>query len=126
MNTTTSKIIICGSLFFFTLLSGVALSRAGRPLNTVIFTVHKLVALTTVIVISTNIYKLSRTVDTQTVALAVISVTALLFLALFVSGALLSFERSIPQAALRVHQVLPLLALVAASSAIYLLLNNNA
>lgn len=117
---------MCGLLFLFTLLSGVWLSHSGRPLNTFIFTIHKLFALSTAIVIGMNIYKLSHTVDTQTFVLAVVSITVLLFLALFVSGALLSFERSIPQAAFRVHQVVPLLALVAASSAIFLLLNNKA
>ncbi len=126
MNTTTSKIIICGSLFLFTLLSGVWLSHSGRPLNTLIFTIHKLVALATVIVTGRNIYLLSRSVDTQTFLLAAIAVTGVLFLALFVSGALLSFEKSVPQAVLRVHQIVPPLALIASSIALYLLVNNKA
>ncbi len=125
MNTTTSRIVVCGMLFLFTLLSGVWLSHSGRPLNTAIFTIHKLVALATVVVIGMNIYKLSRTVDTQTLILVTIAVTGLLFLALFVSGALLSFEKSMPQAVLRVHQVVPPLALVASSTAIYLLVSNK-
>ena len=116
---------MCGLLFLFTLLSGVWLSHSGRPLNTFIFTIHKLFALSTAIVIGMNIYKLSHTVDTQTFVLAAMAGTSVLFLALFASGALLSFERSIPQAALRVHQVVSLLALVAASFAVHLLLSNK-
>lgn len=126
MNTTTSKIIICGTLFLVTLGSGVALSHAGRPLNTAIFTVHKLAALATVIVIGRNMYLLSRSVDMQTFVLIAIAITGVLFLILFVSGAFLSFENSIPQVALRVHQIMPLLALIASSTALYLLVNNKA
>jgi hypothetical protein len=125
MSTTASRIVVCGLLFLFTLISGVWLSHSGRPLNTAIFTIHKLVALATVIVIGINIYKLSRTVDVQTVVLAAIAVTGVLFLAMFVSGALLSFEKSMPQAVLRVHQVVPLLAVVTSSTAIYLLISNK-
>ena len=45
MNTTATKLIIAGLLFVFTLLSGVWVSHSGKPINTVIFTIHKLIAL---------------------------------------------------------------------------------
>jgi hypothetical protein len=59
------------------------------------------------------------------VELVVIAVTGLLFLLLFVSGALLSLDKPAPQAILRVHQVAPLLALVASSVTIYLLVSGR-
>ena len=45
MNT---KFIIAGLFFVFILLSGVWLSRTGRPLNVLILTIHKLISLAAV------------------------------------------------------------------------------
>jgi hypothetical protein len=46
---TVSRFIIPGSVFLLTLVSGVWLSCSGKPLNTGIFTVHKLIALGAVV-----------------------------------------------------------------------------
>jgi hypothetical protein len=130
MSISTSKIAICGLLFVLTLVSGVWLSQSGKPFNGTIFTIHKLIALATVIIIGVNIYHLYSAMDARTlVALSVIVASGLLFLALFVSGALLSLiagallslEKPVPEAILRIHQVAPLLALVSSTATFYLL-----
>jgi hypothetical protein len=130
MSILTSKTAICGLLLILTLVSGVWLSHSGKPFNSMIFTIHKLLALATVIIIGVNVYHLYRAMDANTlVALGVIAVSGLLFLALFISGAvlslipagLLSLEKPASEAILRIHQVTPLLALVSAMGTIYLL-----
>jgi hypothetical protein len=130
MSISTSKITICGLLFVLTLVSGVWLSQSGKPFNGMIFTIHKLVALATVIIIGVNVYHLYRAMDARTlVALSVIVASGLLFLALFISGALLSLiagallslEKPAPEAILKIHQVAPLLALVSSTATFYLL-----
>jgi hypothetical protein len=55
MNIPVTKIIICGLLFLLTLASGVWVSHSGKPINVVIFTIHKLIALATVIVAATTV-----------------------------------------------------------------------
>ena len=130
MSIFTSKTVICGLLVLITLVSGVWLSHSGKPYNSMIFTVHKLLALTTVIIIGVNVYQLFRVVDGNILAvLSVIAVSGLLFLALFISGALLSLipagllslAKPMPEIILRIHQVAPLLALVSATGTMYLL-----
>lgn len=130
MSISTSKIAICGLLFLLSLVSGVWLSQSGKPFNGMIFTLHKLIALGTVIIIAVNVYHLYRAMDTRTlVALSVIVVSGLLFLALFISGALLSLiagallslEKPVLEAILKIHQVAPLLALVSSTATFYLL-----
>jgi len=130
MSIFTSKNLICGLLFLLTLISGLWLSRSGKPFNGMIFTMHKLIALGTVIVIGMNLYHLYRAVEARTlVVLSVIVASGLLFLALFVSGALLSLidgallslERPAPEAILKVHQIAPLLALASSTVTLYLL-----
>jgi phosphotransferase system glucose/maltose/N-acetylglucosamine-specific IIC component len=122
MSTIVSRPEIAGLLFVFTLISGVWLSHSGKPFNMAIFTIHKLIALATVIAIAVNVYHLYREVDIRTfVELAIITVTVLVFLALFISGALLSLNVPLQGAALRIHQVVPLLALVSSTITVYLM-----
>ena len=126
MNTIVSRPVIAGLLLLFTLISGVWLSNSGKPLRVAIITIHKLIALATVIVTAAYVYHLYRAVDIQTlVELAVIAVTGLLFIVLFISGALLSLGKPLPGAILRVHQVAPLLALAFSALTIYLLVSSK-
>jgi hypothetical protein len=126
MSTTVSRLVVAGALSLLTLISGVWLSHSGKPLNVVIITIHKLVALATVIVIATNVYPLYRAVESRTfLELVLIVVTGLLFLALFVSGALLTRGSPLPEAVLRVHQVAPLLALGLSVATLYLLASSK-
>ena len=126
MSTIVSRPAIAGLLLLFTLASGVWLSHAGKPLNMVSFTIHKLIALATVIVIVVNVYHLYRAVDIRTaVELVVIAFIGLLFIALFITGALLSRSNPLPEAILRIHQVAPLLALVFSAVTMYLLVGSK-
>jgi hypothetical protein len=64
--------------------------------------------------------------DKEVIELATIAVTALLFIALFITGALLSRNSPMPAAILKIHQVAPLLALVSSTITTYLLVSNKA
>jgi hypothetical protein len=117
-----TKAVLSGVLFFLTVMSGVWLTHAGRPLNAGIFAVHKLIALATVVFIGVHVYRMRLTIDLgASVALGVIAISGLAFLALFVSGALLSREAPIAGAILTVHQIAPVLALMATTGTVYLL-----
>jgi hypothetical protein len=125
MSTITSKFVVTGLLLTFTLISGVFLSNSGKPYNGVIFTVHKLIALATVVVIAVNIYQLQKVGGVGAlVELALFSVIGLLFLALFVSGALLSIGNLAPEISLTIHKVFPLLVVFSTVAAFYLLSNS--
>jgi hypothetical protein len=79
-----------------------------------------------VIVTGAYVYQLYGAVDIRTfVDQAVIAVTGLLFIALFISGALLSLGKPLPGAILRIHQVAPLLALAFSAMTITLLVSSR-
>lgn len=118
---TSSRIVYCGLGFTLTLISGIILSKSGRPLNSAIFTVHKLIAVGTVILIVVSFRNLYKAVDMQAFFPVIIAITGLLFLVLVVSGALLSFDKLAVQSILRIHQITPLLALFLLTTSIYLL-----
>jgi len=126
MSTVVSRPAVAGLLLLFTLASGVWLSHAGKPLNMLIFSIHKLIALASVIVIVVNVNHLYRALDLRSpIALVVIAFTILLFIALFITGALLSRGNPLPEAILRIHQVAPLLALVFSALTLYLLVGSK-
>ena len=126
MHTLSSKLIAAGVLFLAALVSGVFLNRAGRPLNATIFGLHKIVALVTVVllvVVSVQLYKSGET--RAALELGAMILTGVCLLALFVSGALLSFERSLPELALRIHKVAPALTLVSTIVTLVLLVKQQ-
>jgi hypothetical protein len=125
MNATTTKLIAAGVLSIFTLLSGVWLSHSGKPYSTAIFTIHKLIAVATVIVIGMSIVNLYKSLDIRTFVLVlVIAISAVFFLSLAVTGGLLSLD-ILPQVALKIHQMVPLLAMAASAMTLYLLMSRQ-
>jgi hypothetical protein len=111
MSTSVSRIAVTGLLFLFTLVSGVWLSSSGKPYNSGIFTIHKLIALGAVISTAVTIHRLRQSVDTRTIKLSAVVTTGSLFLFLFVSGALLSIVQPTNDAILAIHKIAPLLLL---------------
>ena len=121
----SSKVAYAGIGFLLTLISGVVLSKMGRPLNSAVFGAHKIIAVGTIVLIGLNIRDLAQVVGLQAVHPALIWGTGLLLLVLVVSGSLLSFDKLVLPITLRVHQIVPLLALAFSALSIYLLANGR-
>jgi len=120
MSTITFKIIIIGLLFLFTIVSGVWLSNSGKPLNTIIFTLHKLIALAAVIFTAIVIHNLLNIVGVENVILILIMVTGLFVITLFLSGALLSLGKPVNDILLTIHKVIPILTVISIALIMYL------
>jgi hypothetical protein len=118
---TSSKITYFGLGIVATLISGIILSKAGRPLNSAIFSVHKLIALGTVILFAVGVRNLYRAAAVPAVQLIIAAISGLVFLALIVSGSLLSFDKLAMQPVLMIHEIAPWLALVFSTISLYLL-----
>jgi hypothetical protein len=126
MSTSVSRIIVVGLLFLFTFVFGIWLSTSGKPHNSVLFNIHKLIALGVVIVTAVTVYHLRANIEIRVLVLGTIAITGLLFLALFVSGALLSIGKPDHAAILTIHRVAPLLALIFTALTLYLLVGSKA
>jgi len=116
---TAAKFITPGIIFLLTLAFGVWLSKIGKPLNTVIFTAHKLIALAAVIFTGIAIYSLIKNVQIHLFVVALITGVGLCVLALFATGTLLSLDTSIQKITLIIHRVAPLLAVICVAMTIY-------
>ncbi len=113
---------IAGLSFFFVLLSGLWLSRSGRPLKAGISAIHKLISLAAGLFLLVVIYQQNKAAALGGAEWLAIAITAICFLAVVASGGLLSSEEPRPVAVLRVHQIVPVLTVLSSALTLYLLL----
>jgi hypothetical protein len=127
METVTTKLVVAGGLFLLTLIFGLIVSRSGRPLSIALVTVHKLSAVAAVVLIGLavrDLYLIGG--ELVLIEIGLIVITALLFIALIATGALLTREEmQLPEIVLKIHQVAPLLALACSTLTVYLLVKSS-
>ena len=116
-----AKFVIPGVLFILTLVFGFWLTRSGKPYNGLIFNIHKLIALAAVIVAAIRAFNALKIVEAQPILIALLILLGLCAVALFVTGALMSANKVTGRAALTIHKIAPLLAVIAAIGTLYLL-----
>ena len=126
MNAFPIKPITAGLLLLATIPSGIWLSRKGKPYNTGIFTIHKLIAVAAVVLIGMSIYDLHSIAGLWTsIVISVFALTALLYLAMVATGALLSLNVSLHGITLRIHQAAPTLVFLSTTYIIYTLISTT-
>lgn len=129
-----SIVAITGVLFLVTLFLGLGLSRdlqqndprlSGKPLAGAIFTVHKLMALATVIVAAVTIRRLHRGVEFTGIEWTAGIFAGLFFLLMFITGGLLCLGRPRSDALLVIHKVFSYLTAIPTFGAIYLMIRGK-
>jgi hypothetical protein len=123
----TNQLRIVGAVLFclFIFLSGFWLSRSGKPYKEIIFNVHKLIALAAVVLFVITMYRTNQVSALSTIELIAGVVTGLFFIGLFVTGALLSIDRPMPAIVLKLHHIIPYLAVLSTAITLYLLLSRK-
>jgi hypothetical protein len=123
MDTNTGKLIGAGVLFLLTIITGLIVSRSGRPLSTLLVTIHKLIAVGNIVLIGVIFSRLSKAGNgVMALEVIMIVVSAVLFLSLVATGSLLTREEmELPGIVLILHQVAPALAGISSIIALYLL-----
>jgi hypothetical protein len=119
---TVVRAIVAGLFFLFIFLSGIWLSRTGRPLNVGISTVHKLISLAAGVFLLVTIHQRNRVIPLSTTEWIAIMATGLCFLVTVASGGFLSSNKPMPVAVLRVHQIVPVLTVLSTATTLYLVL----
>ena len=115
------KVIAAGMLLLLSIIFGIWLSNLGRPLNTFIFTIHKLLALATVIFAGIVIYNINKNLNFNAISITLIVFIIIFFIALFTTGILLSFEKAMPGIVLVLHKIFTILVVIFGIISIYLL-----
>ena len=115
------KMLVIIFLYIITIASGIVLSKFGRPLNNLIFTIHKLIAVAFTVVNFILFFNLIKTSVGGTELIILIIVSALFVLILFVSGALLSFDKMATKNILIIHNISMVMLLISSVATIYFL-----
>ena len=111
-------VILCLFIFF----TGFRLSRSGKPYNQIIFNVHKLIALAGVVLFIVILVRTSRAVLLGPVGIITGAFALVVFLGLFITGALLSIEKPMPEFVSKLHHIMPYPAVLSTAATLYLLL----
>lgn len=117
----SSNIIIALSLFIISFVFGIWLSRLGKPLNVVVFTVHKIAAVLALVFTVIIIYNLQKPVSLGTTEVSSIIVTVLFLLLTVISGVLLSFNKPVNNSLLLIHKISPVITIALSAVTVYLL-----
>ena len=125
MGTTEARVVGTGALLVLVLLSGLWVSRAGKPYRTFPFTVHKLAGLAAGILLGFIVYQTNQVAPLGPIEIAAIAVTVLLFAGTVAAGGLLSAKEQTATIILRLHQVLPVLTLLSTAGTLYLLVQGR-
>jgi hypothetical protein len=123
MSTTLLRVVGAGLFFLFIFLSGIRLSRSGRPLNGTILTIHKLVALAAAVFFVITIYQMNQVATLSATELVASALTGFVFLGTGISGGVLSTDKPKPAALLRVHQIAPFLTVLSTAGTLYLVVS---
>jgi hypothetical protein len=116
------KYIIAGLFLLFIILSGIWLSRTGRPLSVLILTLHKLISLGAVVFLAITVYRIHQAAPLTPLQLGISVLTLLFFITLFATGGLLSTTKTMPAVVLKIHQIMPILVVLSTSATLYLIL----
>lgn len=123
MNTNQMKVISMGAGFLVIILSGYWLSRTGKPYSTIVFTIHKLVALAAIVFLGVTVYRINRAGALSAVEVLAAIVTGLFFLGTIATGGALSIpsDKAMPAIVHKLHQVTPYLTVLSTAVTLYLL-----
>jgi hypothetical protein len=120
---TITNFITPGLLFILTLIFGFWLSKAGKPYNGILFNIHKLIALGTVILTVIRVYNIFKIMNLGILIVVLLVVVGICVIALFASGAFMSIRDQNYQTTKMktVHNIALVFAVIAIGALLYLL-----
>ena len=116
------KFLYTSAVFILILLSGFWVSRAGKPYNVGIFTLHKLAGLAAGIYLGRRVYLTHQATPLSGLAITLVVISGLLFLGLVGTGGALSAMQTPPLILNFIHKVLPYLTILSTSGMLYVLI----
>ncbi len=118
----TLKITGIGVLFLLVIISGIWLTKAGKPYNPILFNVHKLISLAGVIIAGIFVYNLLRGMEISPLMWTLVIGTGVFFIGLIVSGGLLNLDKPFYNLLRTIHRILPAVSIIMTAVIFYFLL----
>lgn len=123
----TWQLRVAGVVLSFVLivLSGIWLSHLGKPYNTGVFAVHKMVGVAVGVLLGVMVFQAHKATPLDAVQIVAIVITVLFFIGTVAAGGLLSIDLEVPAFVGKLHQVMPVLTLLSTAGTLYLLLRGS-
>lgn len=118
------RILLTIAFFLLMILSGIWLSRKGKPYNLILFNIHKMISLGAILMTTLALLFYSRDYALSSINITLIICTAILFIILLLTGGLLNIKKEMPRFVLITHRITPLIVSVLAFLSIYILIQN--
>ena len=122
LSPTLLQVVGIGLFFIITFVSGYRMNRIGKPYNTVIFNIHKLIGLAALVLLILTVYYNHQISALKTVEILICILAGLFYLVSIISGGLASIYETIPTAISILHKVSPYLTVLSVTIIFYLLL----
>jgi hypothetical protein len=116
------RIVVTTILYVVVFVSGVFLTRSGKPYSTFVLMVHKLVSVAALAYLVVAIVQVNRTVGLSAPQAWASVVTGLSFLGTIATGGILSTDRPAARVLLTLHRITPFLTILVTALTLYLLL----
>jgi hypothetical protein len=107
-------------------ISGFVLRNLGYPRHTLLLTAHKLIALAALLVIGMIVYQSHQAASLTGLEIAVVAVTAVLFIGTIVIGGFVSLENEVAPIFYTLHLILPFLTVLASAGTLVMMLQRAA
>jgi hypothetical protein len=114
-----------GIIYLLTAGFGICLCILGKPYNTIIFTVHKMISLIFVVLTVLLVINLAKDIQIQTLVMFFLIFAGISILALFATGALMSMGKMSYAVLKTIHIIAPITAFISSALSIYLLQLNK-
>lgn len=116
----TVKIIISSTIFLLTIVSGIWLSKLGKPYSQLVFNIHKLIALGFLVftfIIAKNLF---QNIEPGFLKLSLLVFIAISVVSILVSGAFLSFNEQVNNFIALLHKISSVILLLSITAWFYL------
>lgn len=118
----TIKLTGLGLLFLLIIISGIWLTKTGRPYQNIVFNVHKLISLLTVVLGAIMVYNLQKGLEISGLATSLMILAGIMFIILIITGGLLNLDKPFYDTLRIVHRILSPLSIILTIIVFYILL----
>jgi hypothetical protein len=118
----TLKLTGLGILFLLIIISGIWLTKTGRPYQNNVFNAHKLISLLAVVLGTIMVYNLQKGMEISALTTSFMIIAAILFIVLIITGGLLNLDKPFYDTLRITHRILSPITIILTVVVFYFLL----
>ncbi len=122
MNINIIYTVAAAAAFVMVFISGFRLRISGKPYKSMIFNLHKLLAVAALVLLILIVRNINASANLNSFELVVCSISGLIFLITIITGGMMSIYKTAPPPVEMMHKVFPYLTVLSSTSTLLLIL----